>query len=156
MDKSTLIENIRSQRAALDAVVARLSDDDMQAPILEDGWSIKDTLAHIAWWEGSCASWIENRASNADRLPAGYSFDNIDRLNNDLHAEQQKRPLAAVRDDARSAHAAIIAAIEPLADADLAVSHYGWPALDEMIRSNTTEHYEEHLSAIDAAAAGRG
>ncbi len=150
-----MLDNIRSQRAALDAVIAKLSDDDIQAPILEDGWSIKDTLAHIAWWERSCASWIENRASNPDRLPAGYSFENIDRLNNDLHAELQKQPLAAVREDARSAHAAIIAAIEPLADADLAKSHYGWPALDEMIRSNTTEHYEEHLSAISAAAGRR-
>lgn len=156
MDKATLLDNIRSERAALDAVIARLSDDDLQAPILEDGWSIKDTLAHIAWWERSCASWVANRASNPQRLPDGYSFEDIDRLNNDLHAEQQQQPCAAVRDDARSAHAAIIAAIEPLADADLATSHYGWPALDEMIRSNTTEHYEEHLSAIDAAVAGRG
>lgn len=156
MDKRTLLDNIRSQRAALDAVIAKLNDDDMQAPILEDGWSVKDTLAHIAWWEGACASWVVNRASNPQRLPDGYSFENIDRLNDDLHAEQQKQPLAAVREDARSAHAAIIAAIEPLGDADLVESHYGWPALDEMIRSNTTEHYEEHLSAIDAAVAGRG
>jgi DinB family len=50
MDKAKLQEMIQSDRAQLDELLATLSAAQMCQTTLENQWSVKDVLAHIAAW----------------------------------------------------------------------------------------------------------
>src|SRR6266567_4061798 len=59
MDKAKVLETIQTERAQLDGLLAQLSAEQMCQTALENQWSIKDVLAHIATWERRCAGWIQ-------------------------------------------------------------------------------------------------
>lgn len=46
---SLLIGEILEDRARFDSIVEAIPRPGLEAPLLAGGWSVKDTLAHIAW-----------------------------------------------------------------------------------------------------------
>jgi uncharacterized damage-inducible protein DinB len=36
--------------------IARVDQDQLLAPDLPAGWSSKDVLAHLAWWDNGCST----------------------------------------------------------------------------------------------------
>ncbi|MDA0350941.1 MAG: DinB family protein [Chloroflexi bacterium] len=63
-DREALLQYYGASRARLVAAIDGLDDTVLAEPSL-DGWSVKDHLAHIA-------SWDELRATEVDRISAGY------------------------------------------------------------------------------------
>ena len=51
MRRSELVARIRSARAEFEDLLAGLSPDEMTRPGVAGDWSVKDTLAHLAWYE---------------------------------------------------------------------------------------------------------
>ena len=49
MDRSYATENTR-ERQRLQTLIARVSDDDLKRS-LPNGWTVADTLAHLAFWD---------------------------------------------------------------------------------------------------------
>ena len=49
--KEELLAQIFTAREELEATLARVPERQMGAPILHDGWSVKDTLGHLGFWE---------------------------------------------------------------------------------------------------------
>ncbi len=148
MTKPELIAAIHRDRATLDALVASLSEEQMLAPVLDDGWSVKDLLAHIAAWEARCASWLEAVARGG--TPERPEVQNVDASNARDYAAARQRPLGDVLAASRAAHATMLRAVEALSEADLAdETRFGWPAW-QMASSNSDEHYREHIQQIEA------
>ena len=63
-DREELLRHYRESRERLLATIEGLTDDEMSEPSI-DGWSVKDHLAHMALWD-------DIRASEVDRISAGY------------------------------------------------------------------------------------
>ena len=59
------IERFRKMRAQLTASIDGLSDEQLTEPTV-DGWSVKDSLAHIAFWD-------DLRADEVVRISAGHA-----------------------------------------------------------------------------------
>ena len=59
MDKANVLEKMQAERAKLDGLLATLSAEQMCQTTLENEWSVKDVLAHIAVWERRCVGWIQ-------------------------------------------------------------------------------------------------
>ena len=83
MNKVELLATIQSDRAQLDDLLATLSAVQMCLATMENAWSIKDVLAHIATWERRCMGWIQAglRGERPDIPVAGNTLEEVDRFN---------------------------------------------------------------------------
>lgn len=48
--KQELPHRIRERHAEMEELLSSLSPAQMTAPVLDDGWSVKDSRAHLAAW----------------------------------------------------------------------------------------------------------
>jgi hypothetical protein len=64
-DRAALLEHYRTMREDLLAAIEGLTDAQMTEPTI-DGWSVKDHLAHVAFWD-------ELRAAEVARISAGHA-----------------------------------------------------------------------------------
>lgn len=110
-------------------------------PALFNGWSVKDTLAHIAAWEWRCASLL-NEAHQTD-LPLKARPD-VEALNRESYQERQEWSWSEVEDDFRQAHQALLSAIKELPPQRLSTA-----IVQQTIAGETWEHYAEHLPGLE-------
>jgi hypothetical protein len=123
-------------RAAVDAVPRERREE----AVLPGGWTVKDVLWHVAYW------WRDG-ARTFGALSAGIrehdesSDDETDATNARVLEESRSRSLDAVEAEVDAARAALLEAFGGVADDPSAV---------ETFRSETIEHYDEHLEAVRA------
>lgn len=151
MEKTELLHKIRSARARIDAAIGRVPDERMSDVALYGLWSIKDFIAHLAVWERYAIDVAE--ALLAGREPR-YRFGSVpvDQINAETYEANRDRSLTEVRADAATTHVALLALIEASPDNLLFDGGYwpytrGYPFV-EWIRSNSDEHYDEHLPDV--------
>lgn len=145
MNKAELLANIRSGRQQLDVSLARLSEEQLLAPVLHGGWSIKDLIAHFGFWEGRIATLYEQLSRGeepaADELP-------LDELNAQGYAQSQAKSLDEARREERAVYTQLIALTANASDEDLFnPRRFAWAQgrpFAEWIVNNTYGHYEEH------------
>jgi hypothetical protein len=154
MDTTELLAVTQSSYAALEAELSRLTAKQMQETGAIDGWSIKDTIAHIAAWERMCVGWFDalERGEKPDR-EALISQEWTDKTNARIYEENRDRPLADIRADASSSHQAMLALIERVGDGLFDANRFPWAggrAIAQWVRGNADEHYDEHREQIIA------
>ena len=148
MTKPELLALTRSERAALDALVASIDDAALTAPALDNGHSVKDVLAHISLWERLCAGWLQ--AVVRGETPDRPEVIDVDATNARDHAATKDAPLADVLAESSVTYQALLDAVEALSEADLAdEQRFGWPTW-QLVRANSDEHYREHIDQITA------
>lgn len=49
--QETLIEDLNRDRTCLMDLLSKLNETEQQAPFTDEGWSVKDLLAHMAYWK---------------------------------------------------------------------------------------------------------
>ncbi|MCH8814238.1 MAG: ClbS/DfsB family four-helix bundle protein [Chloroflexi bacterium] len=157
--KAELPKRIETARAALDDLIAGLSDDQLVAPAPNGGWSVKDHLAHLSAWEAGIAALLRRRPRYlAMQLDAEtYLNTDTDGLNAIIYQRNKDRSLEDVRADLSHAQRRLLEALSGLTDADLlkTYSHYqpdedsGTPIVG-WITGNTYDHYDEHRTLIEA------
>jgi hypothetical protein len=145
MDKRELLDDIRREHEALDARVAQLDDAQISEPALDNGWSMKDLVAHLSLWERTCAKWLDAVARG--ETPARPEILD-DGMNVREYEASKDATRASILAAAHSSRQAVLRAVAALSDADLAdEQRFGWPAW-QMVRSNTSEHYREHAGQL--------
>ena len=122
-----------------EAAVLAVPRDQLEQPLLADGWSVKDVLAHITrWWE-DCATTLESFHGTYVEWDG-----DTDAENDKVRAESQAMSLEDV--ELRSAHVR----------ERMLLAWDGAPADDpravEAFDSETTEHYDEHLEQVRSIA----
>jgi hypothetical protein len=145
MNKTTLLANIRSGRKQLEVALARFSEEELLAPRLHGGWSLKDLIAHFGFWEGRIVTLYGQLLR--DEAPAADE-PSLDELNAQAFAQSQTKSLDEVRRDERAAYTQLLAiAIDASEDALFNPQHFAWTQgqpFAERIENNTYGHYEEH------------
>ncbi len=148
MNKTELLTQIRSGRAQFESVLARFSHDQLLAPTLHGGWSIKDLIAHIGFWEQHTTVRFGALLRGAEPPDEGIT---LDELNAQVYAQNQHKPLAEVRLEEQAAYEQLLLLVENAVDDDLFnPQRFAWTEgkpFAEWIENNTFGHYEEH--AID-------
>jgi hypothetical protein len=152
--KPHLLAEIRGQRDALDALLARVPADQLSRPLPGDDWSIKDILAHIFAWEQVLLYWWQ--AGQGHEIPTdpspNLSHEEIERLNTDFYQAHRHRPLAEVQAHYRRSYTQVMAILEAAPAAALEQPGYfpwaeGQPFASFVI-GNTSDHYQEHRLQI--------
>src|SRR5512134_3661523 len=145
MNKAELLANIRSGRQQLETALARFSDEQLLAPTLHGGWSIKDLIAHFGFWEGRIVALygqlLRREEPAADEPP-------LDELNARAYAQNQAKSLDEVRREERAMYTQLLAIAVDAPDDDLFdPQRFAWAEgkpFVEWIENNTYGHYEEH------------
>jgi hypothetical protein len=153
-------------RAALEALLGRLSDQELTQPATIGGgdWSAKDLLGHLAFWEEQAlqalTDWQAGRRPAIEAVGAGGQ-QAIDALNARNQAVTAQQSVAAVRARASAAHRALLAALGGLSDDDwrapAAYPNPRWPVLADCLGSvlggepaRPFGHGDDHLPDLQA------
>lgn len=160
--KQELLHRIRERHAEMEELLASLSPAQMTAPVLDDGWSVQDSLAHLAAWENKMLDWIRNyqRSEPVIRWAPGFEIDGdnseqqMNRYNAFLFEQSRGRELPDVLDTFRETFVRVVETITALSDREIFDDNYfparnGSPLLD-LIIGDTYEHYDEHSGWIRA------
>lgn len=154
MDKATFLEFLRRERAIWDALLAEasaLGETRMSQPGVNGVWSVKDTVAHITWYEREMVGMLRTRALEGSTLWESSH----DRRNVTLFEQHHDQPLAEVLASARQTFTDLVTLVEGLAEEDLHdASRYRAMPPDwmpwEVLADNSYTHYPQHAPAIRA------
>ena len=110
------MERVIGEYHLLDAMVARLSNEDWARPLgrpeAKDPWTIKDALAHITHWKADTA-----RRARRERRPPEERGLNESQGNHLVYERWHDRPAAAVAAWHRQVQADVLAALREAPDA---------------------------------------
>ncbi len=154
MTKARILGSIQSARAALERTLEALSQDQMTQPGVENDWSVKDILAHISDWERRMLQWIEEslRGEVPQRPADGMTWDDLDRLNEQIYLLNKDKALSEVLADFHGSYQQSLQAVEAMTEEDLIdPQRFGWRGGEpmwHMVAANTWEHYQEHGESI--------
>jgi uncharacterized protein (TIGR03083 family) len=147
-----MLDALRRERAAWEALLAQVPPQRLAEPGVDGDWSVKDVVAHIAFFEWEMVRLLETRslagASDLWGLPT-------DARNAAIYQQVRDRPLDAVLANSKQAYVRLLTAVGGLPDSALRdpTAFEGmppdWVPLD-IIAQNSTEHYAAHAQDIRA------
>ena len=159
-----IVARIAAAHERLLAAIAPLTDEQLQAPVLgQAGWSVKDVLAHLAFWDGRLLHAVNPQPGPeggppsrlAPPLIADIPYDEqwLATVNARIYALNRARTLADVRaefDATRRHLLRTAAALSPQAVADLdgLTAPLGEPFSTMLL--GAYGHYEEHAEELEA------
>ena len=147
--KNTFLELIRSMHMELESILKDLDQQHMDAPGINDEWSIKDIIAHIAWYEAEMVEFLEKQSLQGSdwwNLP-------LDERNELIHQAYNSEPLDPVIKNEIITYMKMMNVLETVSEnnlnnpADFAGMPSEWQPWS-VIASNTYEHYPEHIQQI--------
>lgn len=151
-DRVSLLAAIQAGRAAFDTLLGQFAADELETAYPPDGWSVKDMMAHIAYWENYALGRLQEAADGSTPQLLGELTDEaLDRINQAVLDAGPAQPLAAVQADYARVYQELWTMLQTLPDATDDPWWDLWPGPDaplNLIRYNTTDHYEEHASDL--------
>ena len=149
MDKDTLLRQIGRTHAPIEAAAAALDDEALAGPAPDmEGWTRKDVLAHLEWWNDHSTNVIEGSRSGIDPYPGDDEPWDPDAWNARILAENRDRSVADVRRGEAASFARLLSAVEGATDDEL-FTQDPHPWLDgtvaETVIADSTDHYPEHV-----------
>lgn len=157
--KSKFEEGLNAAWDELESCLASLTESQMTATFDDQGWNVKDHIAHLAAWEESVALLFEGKQRHQTlgiELPA-FTGNNIYAINAAVRVQWNPLSAEATLEKFRGIHRVLMASVEKLSEADLnlpvVVFFPQTPPgegrrVHEIIYANTTYHYLEHLPWI--------
>ncbi len=159
--KAELMREVERAWAALTAVLDRWPETQLTTIRDPQGWSVKDHLVHLAYWERSAVFFLAGQPRHAalgvdEEL---YLKGNDDEINAAIFQAHQALPWTEAMAQLRAVQQQLMSALEPLTDADLQkryraylpdepVDGDGPPAVN-VVYANSAGHFAEHLAWIE-------
>ena len=153
--KVDLLEKIRTERAAFEALLDDLGPEKMEEPVVEDGWTVKDFLAHITNWEQLVIDRLREATTGAPgQFPPIRSWEEIHAINSQVYERNKDRPVEAVLEDFHDTHREMMDLLKTL-DEDFLTGPlpFEWAEgqpVWTLVGGNTFWHYSEHGEEIEA------
>jgi hypothetical protein len=156
--KPELLNRMQLARAEWEQTINQVPRRWMCEPILHDGWSVKDTIGHVAYYERWLLGWLESAVRGKVTLASHRDVLNVDQRNVLIRGENKDRPLAEILRESRNVYERLFQFAQTLPEQDLIEPHrferYVLPFWQESrplwkcIAVETYEHYPEHVASI--------
>ena len=119
---------------------AGIADDRLSEPGACDGWSVKDLIGHVAYWDADALADIE-------RIMTGGSWQpqDVDARNAAAATANANRGLNELRTEMVRLHDAVVVALRGLAPDDPRTRQ-----ICREIAEDTWQHYDEHTAHVRA------
>jgi hypothetical protein len=165
-DKQGILIALREESDRWEALLAGLGEEQITAPQLSDGWSIKDVIAHLRAWQQRSIARLEaallGREPEYPVWPAqldpemeGEPHD----LNAWLYAAYRDQPWPSVYGDWREGFLRFLELGEKIPENDLlAVGRYAWLEGYALIAvlQGSCEHHREHAENLEPVIGAGG
>jgi hypothetical protein len=152
MDRVELLNKIRAGRELIEAALVRFTPEQMLEPALPAGWSVKDVVTHLGWWETRAVD-IYGTLSRGSIPRMVIAADELDKVNARVIQEYSGQPLDAILSFEKQAYRYLLTIAETAPEADLFnPQRFAWTTgqpFANWIIWNTYEHYEEHLVILE-------
>jgi hypothetical protein len=125
---------IESGWQAFQQALEGLPDELLTQPGVAGDWSVKDLLAHLAFWHESMVEIATVRARGGD-IPG----PDVEALNQREGEARANWPLQQARDEAQRTHLLVLETALAIPDID-----------PELLEGDTWGHYEEHTADVRA------
>ncbi len=162
-----LLADIEREWNALQDYLSRLTPAQICAVRDSHGWSVKDHLIHLAYWEQGALYFLKGKPRHAGLgVPESLYLDGgFDQINAFIQEKHKDTPLAEAEAFLKDVHRQMLEKLAKMTDADLKKPYRrylpdepgegeGPPALN-VIYSNTAEHFAEHLAWIKDLLEGK-
>jgi uncharacterized damage-inducible protein DinB len=136
---SEIIQRVEASWHDLQHALAGIPDERMEEPGVTGEWSVKDVLAHIAYWEDALTRRITGSDANPD---AGLD---VDAINAREQAARAGWSLAQTRAELAASHGRVLAALATVPEID-----------PDEVNDDTWDHYDDHAAAVRAWRARHG
>ena len=118
-------------------------------------WSVKDILAHVTTWEKAFIYWYKTGLTgHKQALPEWSKPGTIDTINIGIYLSNQDRALKDVLEGFKESYKKIYEMVESIPeDLMFAPGKFEWTGKDTLadyIIANTSRHYSEHVTMIEA------
>jgi uncharacterized damage-inducible protein DinB len=160
--KDRFLAQVRSDRAAWDALVASIPDERLSEPGAVGHWSVKDTIAHISVYERWTIEWLEPALSGNPPTwdyPDDEDSRSLDDRNARFFEQNRDRSLEDIQSEAADIHARLLSALEQIpADAfekdirdfapEVGAYYDAGTTVAAAIDANAAEHYRDHTDDV--------
>lgn len=160
--KVELLADIERTWSTLTAALDRLTETQMTTFKDAQGWTVKDHLIHLMYWERSVVFFLQGQPRHAGLgvEETLYLKGNDDQINTVIQEQHKDLPLSETLAQLHSTHQGLLKLLHTLSESDLQrpYRHYlpeepgtgdGPPALN-VICGNSAHHFAEHLAWITA------
>lgn len=155
--KAKLLSDIEREWGALIASLEGLSETQITEIRDPEGWSAKDHLIHMAYWERGVCFYLQGKPRHVGMQIDEQLFQqgNFDQINAVIQQAQKDMSLAEVQALMHYCHRQLLHQIDSKSEQDL-LMEYGKSDEEEkrtvlgMIYDNTAEHFTEHREYIQA------
>jgi len=164
--KTQLLADIEREWGALNQTLGRLNDPQMTDLRDPQGWSVKDHLVHLAFWERGVCYYLQGKPRHlgmeiTEELLLQGDYDQINAV---IQQAQQGMSLAEVQALIHYCHRQLLNGVMQMSDADLLKPYRRYrpdedgegegPPVLYMLYGNTAEHFSEHRQWIKALVTG--
>jgi len=147
VSKDVFLKRVRNAHADWAHALARTPAEGLSQPGFCGGWSAKDVIAHMTWYEREMVDMLQRKQFGGSDL---WQLA-LDERNATIHAELAGTELIQAVAEAEAVHDQLIAGLMSLSEDDLndPTAFPGMP-LEwkpwQVLASNTYEHYEDHVA----------
>jgi hypothetical protein len=165
--KGKLLGDIEREWGALNASLENLDETQMTEIRDPQGWSVKDHLIHMAFWERGVCFFLQGKPRHQgmeidEELLKHGDFDQINAV---IQQAQKDMSLAEVKALIHYCHRQLLHQVQGLSEADLLKPYRRYtpeesgegdgPPTYNMIYDNTAGHFAEHREWIEALVKDR-
>lgn len=164
--KTKLLADVEREWGSLNQTLGRLSDSQMTEVRDPQGWSVKDHLVHLAFWERGVCYYLQGKPRHlgmeiTEELLLQGDYDQINAV---IQQAQQGMSLVEVQSLIHYCHRQLLKGVMEMTDADLLKPYRPYrpnetgegegPAVLYMLYGNTAEHFSEHRRWIEELVNG--
>ena len=144
MNRSQLLKRLEKAWEAFKESYAGLSDSELMEPGVTGGWSVRDIIAHVTWWEEEALTHLPLILDG--RKPPRYSvtYGGIDAFNAQMTERKRRLSLSEVLRQQDDTHRRLIDFIQSAPEDQLIRE----TRFRHRLRLDTYSHYPEHAEAI--------
>lgn len=144
MDRSQLLKRLEKAWEAFKESYAGLSDSELMEPGVLGGWSVRDIIAHVTWWEEEALTHLPLILDGGKPPRYSVTYGGIDVFNAQMTERKSDLPLSEVLRQRDDTHRRLIDFIQS-APEDQFIRE---TRLRHRLRLDTYSHYPEHAEAI--------
>lgn len=152
--KDHLLENLESAQNDLQNLLDEMQADKLTEAGVVAGWSVKDIVAHIAFWEQRVTAWAAALDQGTRPEPPFWSSDwSEERINQAIYEQNRDRPLQDVLDQWQAVHQGVMQAVQEMSERELFERKVEWlgnASFAEALPGNSFEHLRHHEQDIRA------
>jgi uncharacterized damage-inducible protein DinB len=146
MKKQQILDKLEGAWGAFTEACAGLSDEQLLEPGVTGGWSVKDILAHVSWWEEEALKHLPHILQGVRPPRYSVTYGGIDAFNAQMTEQKHGLTLAEVRRQHAETHRRLMEFLQGVPEEQFTTE----TRFRRRLKLDTYSHYPIHTLAIQS------